>query len=116
MNTTETLIIHSGIVMPPDVKRHFKAALSDLYCGPHGTDHWREETDDPSAPPYSFVESCRVVSKWFHDQDWPSYCDEDGYPLAEGDRQNFEDEGCPYYEVNTSDIKRELFGELARYI
>lgn len=114
MNLTKELIKNSGIEMPDVVKKHYSAALSDLYNGPLGVSHFREE--DPDAPDYSFVKSCRIVSEWFHDQDWPSYCDEDGFPLDDMDRVNLEEEGIMYYAVDTKDIKHEIFGELASYL
>lgn len=108
--------IIEAVPMPPDIGAHFSAALSDLYNGPKGPDYWREEMDDPSAPSYSFVESCKVVSKWFNGEDWPQYMDEECYPLDDMDRVNLEEDGLLYYEVDMRDLKHELFGELASYI
>lgn len=115
MNIYETLVKSSGIKVPPDIQAHANAATYDLYYGPHGVDYWREEKGIDQD--YSFTASCKAVSDWFDSQDWPQYCDEDGEPLAEGDRQNFEDEGIHYYEVDLSDLRKDLFGtELSKHL
>lgn len=115
MNLNAALIKSCAIKAPTDIQQHANAATYDLYQGPLGVDYWREEKGIDQD--YNFVASCKAVSDWFDEQDWPRYCDEDGEPLAEGDRQNFEDEGIHYYEVDPSDLRKELFGtELSKYL
>jgi len=117
MKLLQSIADQVGATMPGDVMRHFTAALSDLYNGPHGADHWRTEDDDPSAPDYSFVSSCDYIARWWNDvAEVPEYCDEDGGPLDAMDRANLEDEGILYYEVDRASVKRAIFGELASYL
>jgi hypothetical protein len=115
MNIYETLVKSCDAEVPVETQAHANAATYDLYYGPIGVDYWREEEGVDRN--YSFTASCKAVSDWFEAQDWPQYCDEDGEPLAEGDRQNFEDEGIHYYEVDLSDLRKHLFGtELSKYL
>ena len=116
MNLYKNLIEHCGFKPPHNIEEHLSAALGDLYCGPHGADHWRDHFNDPDAEDYSFRDSCAIVGSWFDEQDWPRFCDEEGYPMGIKDCNQYDMDGVPYYEVDLGDLRREMFGELSRYL
>jgi hypothetical protein len=102
--------------MPEDVRAHYGVALLDLYYGPRGPDYWRTENDDPDAPDYRFLDSCKVLTGWFDSVDWPGYCDEEGRPMSLDEVEQASEQGTTYYEVDLAYLKQIIFGALERYI
>ena len=120
MRTDIEQAIREHYPMPSDVRKHSSAANHDLYFGPLGADHWREETGDDSAPDYDWVESAKVFWDWIESLD-TIYVEEDsGCAMTSepecdlidpetGEPTDDEEIGewvepMPYYQISPSDI------------
>ena len=74
--------------MPSNVRRHASAANHDLYFGPMGPDHWRDEDDDDTLPDYTFSSSLQIFVDWIEDLD-TVYIEEFSDCLVSGEPEGF---------------------------
>lgn len=114
--------------IPPEIRRLANMANNDLYNGPtyydqEGNECSMFDTGEGVITPFDFVAACNAVSDWcgdnvnlvFYDYGCGEVMDKE--PEAEEDEDGNWIEPLPYYEVDSKEVKRILFGrELASHI
>lgn len=111
--------------IPDDILKLAIRANVDLYTGPLYINGEGEACShlDEGAKAFDFTDACARVSDWCGDNLSTIYYDSDcGEVMEKEPEGEFDEEdnwldASPYYEVDSSDIKRILFGrELAGHI